>query len=540
MLWLFTILVALVFRPPLPVDETRYLSVAWEMWSRGDQLVPHLNGLPYSHKPPLLFWLFQAGWSVFGVNEWWPRLVAPTFGLGSLVLVSLLAKRLWPARDAYLTAPIILIGSLFWALYTSLTLFDLLLCFWLMVGLHGLLDVSDRRLVRGWLLFGLALGMGILSKGPVILVFLLPPALFAPAWTSRPDGTGWGRWYVGLFAGIVFGVSIGLAWAIPAGVAGGEAYRNAIFWGQSAGRVVNAFDHSQPVWWYLPFLPLVMLPWLIWPPLLIAGWRAIASRSKPAASTAGASGCRLLLLTAGVALIVLSLISGKRVHYIIPIFPAFALLAGWVLAQSDFLPAKTDFARSLRQQGPIAILGFVVAIIIIVVAMAGSKFGIADWSRNLSAWWAVPVATISLLLLWAGRWPVYNRLVAIAFFSVIVIGVVHGATNSRLSEAYDLRPLARAISGLQKDGYRLANFGKYHGQYNFLGRLSETIETTGSGEVEQWLKENPKSKIISSHYIIKDPSGPDLVLPFRGQFIAIWDAAKVAADPTVVRRGKRK
>ncbi|VAW80265.1 Polymyxin resistance protein ArnT, undecaprenyl phosphate-alpha-L-Ara4N transferase; Melittin resistance protein PqaB, partial [hydrothermal vent metagenome] len=36
-------------RPLLPVDETRYLSVAWEMWWRGDFLVPYLNGEAYHH-----------------------------------------------------------------------------------------------------------------------------------------------------------------------------------------------------------------------------------------------------------------------------------------------------------------------------------------------------------------------------------------------------------------------------------------------------------------------------------------------------------
>ena len=51
--WLVILLTALLTRPLLPVDETRYASVAWEMWSRGDFLVPYLNGEPYSHKPPL-------------------------------------------------------------------------------------------------------------------------------------------------------------------------------------------------------------------------------------------------------------------------------------------------------------------------------------------------------------------------------------------------------------------------------------------------------------------------------------------------------
>ena len=61
--------VAIFLRPLTPIDETRYVGVAWEMWLRGDFLLPIKNGAPYSHKPPLMIWLFQAGWAAFGVNR---------------------------------------------------------------------------------------------------------------------------------------------------------------------------------------------------------------------------------------------------------------------------------------------------------------------------------------------------------------------------------------------------------------------------------------------------------------------------------------
>ena len=67
-LWVVVMGTALATRPPLPVDETRYLAVAWDMWLDGNFLVPHLNFEPYSHKPPLLFWLINLGWGLFGVR----------------------------------------------------------------------------------------------------------------------------------------------------------------------------------------------------------------------------------------------------------------------------------------------------------------------------------------------------------------------------------------------------------------------------------------------------------------------------------------
>ncbi|MDA0369371.1 MAG: glycosyltransferase family 39 protein, partial [Proteobacteria bacterium] len=85
-LWASVVVAALIFRPLLPLDETRYLAVAWEMWRSGDLLVPELNGAFYSHKPPLLFWFINAGWRVFGPSEIWGRLVAPGFGLASVFL----------------------------------------------------------------------------------------------------------------------------------------------------------------------------------------------------------------------------------------------------------------------------------------------------------------------------------------------------------------------------------------------------------------------------------------------------------------------
>ena len=94
--WAVFSVASIWLRPLWPVDETRYASVAWEMWLRGDFLVPYINGEPYSHKPPLLFWLIQLGWGLFGVNDWWPRLVAPLCALAAVPLLSRLGHLLWP------------------------------------------------------------------------------------------------------------------------------------------------------------------------------------------------------------------------------------------------------------------------------------------------------------------------------------------------------------------------------------------------------------------------------------------------------------
>jgi len=62
-LWGLAVALALALRPLLAIDETRYLSVAWEMWLRHDWWVPYLNGSPYPDKPPLSEGL-NGGWLV--------------------------------------------------------------------------------------------------------------------------------------------------------------------------------------------------------------------------------------------------------------------------------------------------------------------------------------------------------------------------------------------------------------------------------------------------------------------------------------------
>ncbi|MDC0196744.1 glycosyltransferase family 39 protein, partial [Gammaproteobacteria bacterium] len=265
--WVALIIAAIYLRPLMPVDETRYVAVAWEMWLGNNFLVPHLNGSTYSHKPPLLFWGINFGWAIFGVNEWWPRIVAPLSGLACLTLSALVCRRLKPESQAYFIAPIILIGTFYWGLYTTLTMFDLIVTFWTMVGILGITDIWNNRKVRGSILFTFAIGFGVLTKGPVILVYLLPAALLAPWWSANKQEINWVSWYALILANVLGGTAIALSWAIPAGIAGGDNYQNAIFWGQSAGRIVNSFAHREPFWWYFAIIPILLMPWLLWPSL---------------------------------------------------------------------------------------------------------------------------------------------------------------------------------------------------------------------------------------------------------------------------------
>ena len=528
--WGVLIVAAIYFRPLMPVDETRYVAVAWEMWLSNNFLVPQLNGSTYSHKPPLLFWIINLGWGIFGINEWWPRMVAPLFGLACLPLSALICRRLWPKSQAYFIVPIILIGTFYWGLYATLTMFDLIITFWTLVGIIGIIDIWSNRKLRGSVLFTLAIGFGVLTKGPVILVYLLPSALLAPFWTANEKKLNWLKWYAVILANIVVGTAIALSWAIPAGIAGGDEYQNAIFWGQSAGRIVDSFAHREPFWWYLTIIPILLMPWLLWPSLIRKLWRNI--RNKPQANEKNA-GLRLILIWAISAITILSFISGKQPHYLLPIFPAIAI-AGAILVSSI---TKQDFLAGRMDILPYVILLFLVGTIISSAPEIAHLLDLSEWTTDINRWWAIPLVGFGAIMFIKPPKKGFRRLLTISIISPVLIVVLFGTLKPIMSKAYDLRKISIYLSTVQRQGYIVANYGKYHGQFHFLGKLEQPIIETGDGNIKEWLFQNPLAKIISVQKQIRAQSPkPDFIQKYRGKYILVWDRATLIRQPSLAQR----
>jgi len=320
LLWAACLASGLALRPLLPVDETRYLAVALEMWQRGDFLVPWRNGVPYHHKPPLLFWSMQAGWAV----------------LASLAACAALARLLHPGRPAVAAmAPLALMAFAYFALFGTLTFFDTLVTFFALVGWIGMVLAARGQEARGWTLVALALGLGILAKGPVQLLHLLPVALLAPLWARAAGGSpSWRRWYAGLALAVLAGAAIGLAWAVPAAISGGEEFARKIFLGQHTGRMVRSFQHARPFWWYAPMLLALLFPALWW----LAPWRGLRGGAL------GEGGMRFVACACLPVLAAFSAISGKQPHYLLPEFALVAILLARLADREGYEDRRLDRA----------------------------------------------------------------------------------------------------------------------------------------------------------------------------------------------------
>jgi 4-amino-4-deoxy-L-arabinose transferase-like glycosyltransferase len=501
-------------RPLLPIDETRYAAVAWEMWDGGSFLVPLRNGEAYHHKPPLLFWLMHAGWAVFGVNEWWPRLISPLFAAATLALTAALARRLWPERPLVArTAPFVLLASALYAYFATALMFDAMLAFFVALGLLGIVVAWQDGARRGFVLLALGLGGALYAKGPVALLHLMPAALFAPWWMRERRPT-WRRWYWGVGLALLGGAALILAWAVPAGIAGGPAYRTAIFWGQTAGRMASSFAHRAPWWFYVAWLPVMLAPWLLWP----RWWQGLRR------GLLDDSGVRLLLLSLGVTLVGFSLISGKRWHYLLPQFTCFALLCARAL----------DGSRASRLAQAVPGLGLAAIGIAALVAAPRAAAALGDAGGHVPLWAAgvvTIVAGLALLLRRPGEALAEARALAVAM--LLSLAAFFAAADLLLREPYDVSRAAQQIAADQAAGRPVAIVGDYHGQWHLAGRLHKPLVEIGAAELDAWLAANPNGRVLLLHRRADDlPPGKRVVFEqprYRGGRLAIV-AGDVAGD----------
>ena len=507
--WAGLVAVGILTKPLIPLDETRYVAVAWEMWQRGDLLVPHLNGLAYSHKPPLLFWLIHALWSVTGPNALAARVIAPVAALVTLLLTVRLAGALWPRHTSMRDggAGLVLIGTVYWAGYQSLTMFDILVALWTVVGISALVRAADGAR-GGFMVFGLAIGLGVLTKGPVILVYLLAPALSAPWWSPKPLGA---RWYPGILGALALGAALALMWALPAAAAGGPDYAEALLWRQSAGRVVDSFAHRRAWWWYLAITPVVLLPWSLWP----APWRGIGALLKRGAPD---HGLRLLGAWLLPTLVVLSVISGKQPHYLIPLLPAAALLIARGL---DAAPAAGRGERAL----------LALALVALGVAWLSAPFvepGRAWWLPVLAPGWALLPATAALAW-WRSAPRTARELLPLGAAIGLAIALLGGLGIVRpVAPAYDPRPVAQRIANLQRAGSEVAHLGKYHGQYHFYGRLERPLTVVHPGQLRPRATAHPAAWPRVYPRVGGEAPAGAYQQRYRGRWVVLGPAAAMA------------
>lgn len=310
----------LSYAPLWNPDEGRYASAALEMSGQlpggaGDWVIPHLNTVPRLNKPPLNLWLGAALLRLFGPSEIAVRLVSALAALGVMVCLWIMGRR-------HLDESKGLLGALVWA--TAIFPFvmgrvfntDMTLTFSLTLALLGLYPLcgKEEAKVRDLLTAGAGLGLAALAKGPVGLIL---PLFISFAFVALTRGWKRVAWLKGIGA-VLLGFAIATPWFWLAEARHPGFLRN-FFFSENLARFSgsHAFHKAQPLYFFVPVLIVGLLPWTAFLPLL----REKVDRPR-----------LFLWLWAGIIIVGFSLSKVKLISYVLPAFPALALLLGAALA----------------------------------------------------------------------------------------------------------------------------------------------------------------------------------------------------------------
>jgi len=352
--------------------EPREALAVQDIVQRGEWLFPLKRATAVPSKPPLFHWSAALTYQVTGeLDEVTIRFPSALYATLGVLLVYWLGRRLFGAEIGLLGGAILATTQIYQNQALSARV-DMTLCFFVTVSL-----VLFYALYRGFLgnslwyfaLYGLV-GLGTLAKGP--LGILLPGLVIAVFLALKK------RWDLVLkFAfhpGVLLALILIIGWYGLAITRGGEGFVNRQLLSENVSRFFGGSGHSHPVYYYLGYLFTLALPWGLFLPFLFwdgfkKDWRAGDDRL-------------FLMVWFAVMFGFFSLAAGKRPVYLLPIYPALALLlADWFHRQVASAGVRSILFRGL------AVFAALTGLILLLIA-----FG--DWWGHDAGWFFSPIESL--------------------------------------------------------------------------------------------------------------------------------------------------
>jgi 4-amino-4-deoxy-L-arabinose transferase-like glycosyltransferase len=377
-------------------DEGRYAEIPREMTVSGDWVTPRLNGIKYFEKPALQYWLTAAAFEAFGVQHWTARLWPALAGYLGVLFIGYAGFRLGgPALGLYSAA--VLGGSLWYALNAHILTLDAGLTLWMSVGLGSLFLAQRAEATTGerrawmWAAWA-ALALATLSKG-LIGIVLPGTALVGYALLTR-DWALWRRLH--LFSGAILFFALAAPWFVVVSARNPEFF-DFFFIHEHFTRYLTGEARREGAWWYfVPIFVVGILPWLT-----VFFWTAKRMWTNARSEDNGFNWQRFALVWSAVIFLFFSMSGSKLPSYILPIFPALALVIGWqLLALSDATLARLTLPLVVAAGGVTLAVLFAYAPIAAQFADARQPLGpllaYAPWIQagcavafagGVAAWW---------------------------------------------------------------------------------------------------------------------------------------------------------
>jgi len=313
LLWFGT----LNYRHLIPSDEGRYAEMAREMLVTGDWVTPRYNGYQYFEKPPLQVWATAVTFQVFGIGDWQARLWTALTGFLTILAIGFTGARIYNARVGWLAA-VVLASSPMWVISGHFNSLDMGLSAFLVAALCSLLLAQtshNKSSSRNWMwLCWFFMALATLSKG--LIGVAIPAMVFIVYSVSAGDWKIWTR--LRLFSGSILFLIVTAPWFVLVSIRN-PVFLEFFFIHEHLQRFTqDAHSRTGPLYYFIPLLLIGLLPWVLQlPGALIQGW----NERKPSFSSTWLLVCWSVVIFA-----FFSVSQSKLPGYIIPIFPALALL----------------------------------------------------------------------------------------------------------------------------------------------------------------------------------------------------------------------
>src|SRR3954469_1492458 len=462
--------------PPIDRDEPRFAQATKQMVETGDFVDIRFQDEVRYKKPVGIYWLQAAAVetaSALGlpraqVRIWLYRVPSLVGAIGAVLLTYWAALAFVTRRGAIL-AGLLLCSSVLLGVEARLAKTDAMLLLTVVAALGAMARVylswqrGEDPARPPWsspAIFWTALAGGILLKGPLILMFIV----LTIATLAVLDRSAAWLWRLRPVWGLMWLLILVLPWFVAIFFRAGEAFFSDSLGGDMLSKLAAQESHGAPPGLYL------LLFWItFWPGAALAGMAAPAvwrARREP--------GAQYLLAWLVPSWIVFELVLTKLPHYVLPLYPAIAILTAGALE-------RRVLSRSWLRRG--AAWCFAIPAITSLVAVIGAviltrqpafvawPFIAASLIFGLFAWWLFDTNRAERSLL--------NALVAALMLAVVVYGIVLPS----LTPLFPSIEIARALRNVTCVGPKAAAAGYHEPSLVFLTG-TQTLLTDGSGAAD--------------------------------------------------------
>lgn len=452
----------LEYRKLINPDEGRYAEIPREMVASGDWTTPRLNDIKYFEKPALQYWATAVAYTLFGEHHWTARLWSALTGFLGVFMVYFTGRQLFGARAGGYAA-LVLGSSLLWVLIAHVNSLDMGVSFFLSAAVCAFLlaqrDTANARM-RWMLAAWAALALAVLSKGLIGLV--LPGAALVLYILIERDWRLVGRLH--LIAGTALLLALTVPWFVAVSRANPEFFHFFFIHEHFERFLTKQHGRYQPAYYFIPVLLAGMLPWTITLfDALARAWKRDARQHFQAQ--------RFLLVWAAVVFVFFSASGSKLVSYILPMFPALALLIGVRLTQLG--------ARALAWQTlPAALAGITLLALLPAIDSYASREVPVEMFRAYADWLIaagllqIAGAAASAWLAWRGK---TNAALAVFAGTGLVFAQIALSGHENFSRANSAYYIAQKIKPEMKPGMPFYSVNTYDQSLQFYLQRSTTM-----------------------------------------------------------------